>query len=173
MELLERVNLDNDVDTRVHQFSKGMKNRLTVARALLNRPEILFLDEPTAGLDPTNAQRITQLIREELQNGTTVFLTTHDMHAAEAVCDRVAFITEGKISAIDSPSRFKKQFGTRKLQVEFRKEASLVTELFDLDGLHNNAQFQQLLASGTIETMHTLEATLAEVFIEVTGKRLQ
>ena len=99
------VGLDDDGPMRVSQYSKGMKQRLSVARALLHNPELLFLDEPTAGLDPLNARRIMDLIKEQQRAGKTIFLTTHNMTAAEELCDRVAFIAAGRIVLVDAPRR--------------------------------------------------------------------
>ena len=101
--LLERVVLKQDADKLVGEFSKGMRGRLTLARALLHRPELLFLDEPTAGLDPVTARRIRQVIREARTGGATVFLMTHDMVTADELCDRVAFLVGRQIAALDSP----------------------------------------------------------------------
>jgi fluoroquinolone transport system ATP-binding protein len=103
--LLESVGLQSDGNRRVGEYSKGMKCRLSIARCLLNTPELLFLDEPTGGLDPVNMQRVKDLIRAERDGGATVFLTTHDMAAADELCDRVAFIVDGRIAGIDSPVR--------------------------------------------------------------------
>lgn len=94
-ELLAMVGLQDDADTRVSRFSKGMQMRLTFARALLNRPELVFLDEPTAGLDPVNARRMKDIILDLRNKGRTIFLTTHDMTVADQLCDRVAFIWTG------------------------------------------------------------------------------
>ena len=93
--LLALVGLQDDGDMLVAQYSKGMKTRLGVARALLNYPGLIFMDEPTAGLDPVNARRVRDLIRAQKETGRTVFLTTHDMTVADELCDRVAFIVEG------------------------------------------------------------------------------
>lgn len=97
-ELLQRTGLSEHADKRVEHFSKGMQIRLNLARALLNRPDILFLDEPTAGLDPANAWRIRGIIREERNRGATIFLTTHDMNVADEVCDRVGFLVDGRMT---------------------------------------------------------------------------
>ena len=109
--LLDLVGLGDDADKRVEQFSKGMQIRLNFARALLHRPTLLFLDEPTAGLDPANARRIRGLIREQQASGTTVFLTTHDMAVADELCDRVAFIVEGALGVVEAPATLKQQHG--------------------------------------------------------------
>lgn len=171
--LLERVGLQADAEIRVSQFSKGMKNRLTVARALLNKPEVLFLDEPTAGLDPVNARRIMDLIGAEVEAGRTVFLTTHDMQVADTMCDRVAFIVGGQISTIDTPSALKIKHGTRSVKIVYLVGGTTQTIQFELDGLHTNERFQEIMALGTVQTIHTTEASLSDVFIQVTGTRLE
>ncbi len=174
--LLEAVDLAQDAETRVGQFSKGMKNRLTVARALINRPTVLFLDEPTAGLDPLNAQRIKNLIAEQREAGATVFLTTHDMWAADQLCDRVAFIIDGRIELIDSPRELKLRHGSPSVRLELRPETSSTRTVskrdFELDGLGDNDEFRALLRDRRVETIHSQEATLEKIFIEVTGRRL-
>lgn len=172
-ELLALVGLENDGEMLVSQFSKGMKNRLTVARALLHDPELLFLDEPTAGLDPVNARRIRSLIQAQRENGRTIFLTTHDMHVAESLCDRVAFIVDGKIAAIDAPRRLKLRHGRSQVQVEYLQNSHTARAEFPLADLGNNDDFLGLLQSRPIQTIHTQEATLEDVFVRVTGRELQ
>lgn len=171
--LLEMVGLGEDGDMLVSQYSKGMKNRLGVARALLHRPDLLFLDEPTSGLDPVNARHIKELIRVQQARGATVFLTTHDMFVADELCDRVAFIMDGQIRLIDSPRALKLQHGRAQVQVEFQLNGHLEREQFALAGLGGNGRFQDLLQSNAIQTMHTQEATLDDIFIAVTGRGLQ
>jgi fluoroquinolone transport system ATP-binding protein len=172
LELLERVGLAQDANVRVSQFSKGMKVRLGFARALLPRPELLFLDEPTAGLDPVSARRVKDLIRERRDAGTTVFLTTHDMSVADELCDRVAFIVEGTIRCVDSPRNLKLRYGRRQVRVEVAANGGIERFEFDLDGLGEDAEFLRLLRERKLETLHTLETTLDQVFIEVTGRSL-
>jgi fluoroquinolone transport system ATP-binding protein len=170
--LLAMVGLAADANTRVSQFSKGMQMRLTFARALLHRPELIFLDEPTAGLDPVNARQIRRIIRELKREGRTIFLTTHDMTVADELCDRVAFIVDGEIAVIDSPRALKIRHGERKVRVEYRASDNTGHAEFPLDGLGDNEAFLTLLRSKPIETIHTLEATLEDIFIQVTGRRL-
>lgn len=174
MEILEWVDLHEDADKKVEEFSKGMKIRLNVARSILHQPKLLFLDEPTNGLDPVNARRIKDLVLELRSRGTTVFITTHDMMVADELCDRVAFITAGNIDVIDSPTALKKRYGKRELQVESRTgDAKPVVQHFPLDGLAQNEAFMQLLQSGAhLETVHSQETTLEKIFIEVTGQHL-
>ena len=170
--LLALVGLENDGDLLVGQYSKGMKNRLSVARALLHSPALLFLDEPTAGLDPVNARRIKNIIRQQQAAGTTIFLTTHDMNVASELCDRVAFLVEGKIKLIDSPERLRLKYGRPQVEVAYQQNGQVMKIMFDLAGLAGNGRFQQLLQSEAIQTMHTQEATLEDIFVEVTGKAL-
>jgi fluoroquinolone transport system ATP-binding protein len=170
--LLEQVGLAQDANLRVSAFSKGMKVRLGFARALLPRPELLFLDEPTTGLDPGNARRVKDLIRARRDAGTTVFLTTHDMSVADELCDRVAFIVEGAIRCIDAPRSLKLRHGRRRLRVEVTSDGGVERFEFDLDGLGENAGFLRLLRERKLETLHTLETSLEQVFIELTGRTL-
>jgi fluoroquinolone transport system ATP-binding protein len=170
--LLERVGLAQDADKRVGEFSKGMRGRLTLARALLHRPELLFLDEPTAGLDPVTARRIRQVIREARNAGATIFLTTHDMATADELCDRVAFLVDGGIAALDAPRGLRLAHGRRVVRVEAMRDGTRAVREFALDGLADDPDFHTLLRSGDVETIHTLETTLEDVFVRVTGRRL-
>ena len=170
--LLERVGLIEDADKRVGEFSKGMRGRLTLARALLHRPELLFLDEPTAGLDPRTARRIRQVIRDARDAGATVFLTTHDMVTADELCDRVAFLVDGRIVALDQPRALRLAHGRRAVRVETASEGTRAAREFPLDQLADDGAFASLLRSGTVETIHTLETTLEDVFIRLTGRTL-
>ncbi|MEM7538424.1 MAG: ABC transporter ATP-binding protein [Chloroflexota bacterium] len=174
MEVLTWVGLDEDADKKVADFSKGMKIRLNVARSLIHKPKVLFLDEPTSGLDPVNARKVKDLILSLRDKGTTVFVTTHDMVVADELCDRVAFITSGNISAIDSPYNLKQKYGKRAVRVQYLNgTAAIQNQEFSLDGLGANSDFINLLQSAShIETIHTLESTLEKIFIEVTGEEL-
>ncbi|MDQ5853269.1 MAG: ABC transporter ATP-binding protein [Chloroflexota bacterium] len=170
--VLEMVGLHDDGKVPVGQYSKGMKNRLNVARALLHDPELLFLDEPTSGLDPVNARRIKDLITAQKQAGKTVFLTTHDMTVAEELCDRVAFIMDGRIKLIDAPRELRLQYGRATVCVEFQANSHTAREEFALAGLGDNHAFLDLLRGGQVQTIHTQEATLEDIFIRVTGRDL-
>ncbi|PZD95463.1 ABC transporter ATP-binding protein [Paenibacillus sambharensis] len=173
MKLLEAVGLSGHAKEKVAGFSKGMRMRLNLCRALLNRPEVLFLDEPTSGLDPVNAKMLKDIIRERSREGTTIVLTTHNMSAAEQLCNRVAFLVDGTIPLIDSPRALMVGLGSRKVVVEYRNQnGSMESAGFELDGIGSDPAFQKLLSSGTVETIHTREATLEQIFIEVTGRGL-
>lgn len=170
--LLELVDLADAAHIRVAQYSKGMQMRLNVARSLLNRPELIFMDEPTSGLDPVSSRNIKDLIRRLGDEGRTVFLTTHNMVVADEVCDRVAFIVDGQIEAIDSPRSLKLQYGQRGVRVEYAVNSHTQHTEFPLAGLGHNADFLKVLQTYPIETIHTQEATLEDIFIRVTGRSL-
>ncbi len=174
LEVLDWVGLKDDADKKVEAFSKGMKVRLNVARSIVNKPKLLFLDEPTNGLDPVNSRNIKDLVLELRQRGTTVFVTTHDMMVADELCDRVAFITAGELNVIDAPNTLKKQYGKRLVKVEYRNSSDEIHfQEFPLDGLGDNRDFAALLQSANrLETIHTQETTLDNIFIEVTGQEL-
>ncbi len=171
-DLLRRVDLTAAAAKPVSQYSKGMKRRLSVARALLNDPELLFLDEPTGGLDPVGGRRIKELIREQSDLGRTVFLTTHDMAVADDLCDRVAFIVDGAITTIDSPRQLKLRHGEARVRVEFADGEATASQAFPLADLADNPSFLELLRQREIQTIHSLEATLEDVFIQITGRSL-
>lgn len=173
-ELLELVDLTDAAARPVAQYSKGMKMRLNFARALLNNPDILFLDEPTAGLDPVTARHLKNTILELKNEGKTVFLTTHNMHDADELCDRVGFIVEGELSLIGEPKMLKRDQGSQQVRVQVREENGAIAEhQFALDSLHQNQGFLDLLAQKEIESLHSQESSLEEVFIAATGKTLQ
>ena len=171
--VLKWVGLENDGRMPVSQYSKGMKNRLSVARALLHNPELLFLDEPTAGLDPLNARRIKDLIRTQKSAGKTVFLTTHDMTIADELCDRVALIVEGRIQVVDPPRDLKLRYGQARVRVDYRSGDRVEQREFPLPGLGDNSEFLNLLRTCEVQTIHSLEASLEDVFIRITGRGLQ
>lgn len=171
--LLEMVGLLDDAGTLVGQFSKGMKMRLNFARSLLHRPRLLFLDEPTSGLDPVNARIIKDIVQDIRQQGTTIFLTTHDMTVADQLSDRVAFMVDGQIELIDAPRTLKVKHGKRQVRVEYANGSDgLADRTFALDDLGHDDGFIQLLQNQRIETIHSEETTLENIFIEVTGKEL-
>ena len=171
--LLERVGLNGRGKDRVETYSKGMKQRLMVARTLINKPQILFLDEPTEGLDPTSAAAIRRIIREEQERGATVFLTTHDMMEADKLSDRVAFINQGQIVALDTPHSLKQQFGKRILRAEIQTaDGGLETREIFLDKPETPQTIEALFSHERVVTMHSEEATLEDIFIEITGREL-
>ena len=117
--LFKLVNLDTDMNKLVSEYSKGMRMRLNFIRSILHNPEILFLDEPTTGLDPIHAKIIKDLILEQKQKGKTIFLTTHNMDLAEDLCDRVCIINNGEIKKIINPKNMYSQLSTKKVSIQF------------------------------------------------------
>lgn len=167
--LLERVGLAQDKKKLARRLSKGMRQRLVLARALLHSPKVLFLDEPTSGLDPATAQAIHKLLKEVQAEGTTIFLTTHNMEEATKLCDRVALLNDGKIVSLDTPRNtclnFKRE---RKLEVGLKDKSQVVINQ-DTAGI---AQLNEWLSQDLVETIHSNEPTLEEVFIAKTGREL-
>lgn len=173
MTLLEAVGLADDANTRVGKYSKGMQMRLTFVRALINDPELLFLDEPTSGLDPVNARKVKNLILDLKARGRTVFLTTHDMSTADELCDRVAFVVDGRIVTLDTPAELKIARSQRRVRVQYRGgNGHLDTAEFPMDGLADDPAFNAVLREHHIETIHSREASLEDVFVETTGRQL-
>lgn len=173
MALLRRVGLAGREKDHVATYSKGMKQRLMVARALVNKPRILFLDEPTDGLDPVSSETIRSIILEERAQGTTVFLTTHDMLEADKLSDRVAFIDNGKIVALDTPHALKQQYGKRAVKAKVMGEnGNLLTREIVLDQAETVTAVHDLFANEKVVTIHSEEATLEDIFIDITGRGL-
>jgi fluoroquinolone transport system ATP-binding protein len=173
MQLLKMVELEEDANQRVGTFSKGMKSKLNFARSLLNDPEVLFLDEPTTGLDPVNSRLIKNIIKQQRKAGKAIFLTTHNMTDADELCDRVGFIIEGKLTLIESPKELKIKHGKKVVKVEYLKNDQLISQEFDLEKLADNKSFLNLLRTGMVQTIHTEEATLEDIFIKATGRQLK
>ena len=168
-ETLEQVDLLDRAKDKVSKYSNGMKQRLLIARALLHRPQIIFLDEPTRGLDPVVGREIRRLILDLSQQGVTIFLTTHYMEEADQLCGRIAFLSEGRMVALDTPNNLKVAHGQNSVRVTLENGESLSIDLDDQDA---GKQLEQLMNSGQVRTLHTAEATLEEVFIQIAGREL-
>ncbi len=172
-ELLTRVDLKGREKDRVSSFSKGMKQRLMVARALVNKPKILFLDEPTEGLDPTSANNIRNEILKERERGATVFLTTHDMLEADKLSDRVAFINSGEIVALDTPHNLKQKYGKRVIKAQIKTEVGkLKNREIIMDNSNTAKDVHKLFDKEKVVTIHSEEASLEDIFIQITGRGL-
>ena len=171
-DLLAMVDLSDAADKRVSDYSKGMKMRLNFCRSLVHDPEIIFFDEPTSGLDPLNGKRIKDIIRDLKEQGKTIFLTTHNMNVAEELCDRVAFIVDGKLNLIDSPRRLKIDKGEKSVRLEYQENGKTMYKDFNLEKIGTDSEFINLIQKEKIETIHTKEATLEDIFIRVTGRKL-
>jgi ABC-2 type transport system ATP-binding protein len=140
---------------------------------MVSRPEILFLDEPTEGLDPASADAIRNVILDERKRGATVFLTTHDMLEADKLSDRVAFINNGEIIALDTPLNLKQKYGKRAIKAQVKSaNGSLENREINMDAADTAGNVHALLKKENVITLHTEEASLEDIFIEITGRRL-
>lgn len=168
-EVLRQVGMFERANDNVKHYSNGMKQRLLIARALLHRPRIIFLDEPTRGLDPVVAREIRRLVVQLSTQGVTIFLTTHYMEEADELCRRVAFLSEGHIVALDTPDNLKLAHGQKSLKATLDGGQTLT---ISLDDEVAGKQLEELVSGGRLRTLHSTEATLEEVFIQIAGRRL-
>ncbi len=184
-ELLERVGIASAAKRKVKTYSTGMKQRLLLARGLINDPQVLFLDEPTRGLDPMSARNLRGIVRELRDGGTTVVLTTHDMVEADELCDRVAFLSDGEIIALDTPRELKLRVGGgdparpadgtpapharrhARVLLADRSERTVA-----LDDPAERAELTRWIDDGRVLTVHSDEPSLADVFVALAGRSL-
>ncbi|RJS50242.1 ABC transporter ATP-binding protein [Bacillus sp. PK3_68] len=167
-EVLEAVNLINDKKKPIQKLSKGMKQRVTLARAILHKPDLLFLDEPTSALDPVNTKHIHEGLKKLNREGTTIFLTTHDMQEAEALCDRVAFLNNGEIKLLDTPQNIRAQQENSSITLLLKGNRTVVVDK-DEEGAE---KIHQYMKDGEILTIHSNEPTLGDIFVQLTGRNL-
>lgn len=168
-DILKNIDLYEARNTAVSKLSKGMKNRLSLARALMNNPKILFLDEPTSGLDPVTTREIHAILAEQKKKGTAVFLTTHNMFEAESLCDHIALLSEGNIIEYGIPTDICRKYNhLNKLQVTLKGGEMILME----NGSTSAQQIREYLEKELIDTIHSTEPTLETVFLELTGRGL-
>lgn len=171
-ELLDSVGLLPHGDKKVREFSKGMKSRLNFIKALVHEPKVLFLDEPTSGLDPNNAEIMKKLILAEREKGKTMILTTHNMQDATELCDRVVFIVEGRMKALDTPRNFIMSRGAARVTYTYvegdieQERSCILTELGTDELLF------KLMRENRLTSIHSTEPTLNDIFMELTGAQL-
>lgn len=165
--VLEQVGLLDAKKTLAMNLSKGMRNRLAFARALLRSPKIIFLDEPTSGLDPMTTEAIHNMILQEKAKGTTIFLTTHNMHEAEKLCDNIALLNEGNIVEYGTPQDICRRYNHQKrILLHLKSGEDIVLEHTRESGKVVEKYFEQ----EEVETIHSTEPNLETVFMELTGK---
>ena len=162
-ELLNKVGLLESKSVLAEQLSTGMKQRMLLARALINQPKILFLDEPTSGLDPTTSKSIHELLVDLKENGTTIFLTTHDMNEATLLCDNLALLNKGKLIEQGNPADIIQKYNTNKMiKIIYKNREERIFDFSELTKLNID----------DIISIHSCEPTLEEIFIELTGEKL-
>lgn len=168
-ELLEKAELKRAEKTMVNKLSKGMRNRVNFCRALLQKADILCLDEPTSGLDPATTEKIHELIMEEKNAGTTVFLTTHNMHEAELLCDYILLLNEGKIVEHGSPEEICRKYNSlNKIEIVLKNG-----EIHSIpNGKESAAVLAEWMDAEEILSMHSSEPDLEKVFLLLTGRKL-
>ena len=172
-ELLAMVGLENDANKKVGEFSKGMKSRLNFVKSLIHNPDILFLDEPTSGLDPSNSRVMKDIILSLKNKGKTIILTTHNMYDAQELCDRVAFIVDGRIEALDTPHNLVMRKNGTEIAYRYIENNREVENKVDLDKTSEDELLKTLISKNKLISIHSSEPTLEDIFIEVTGRCLQ
>ena len=171
-ELLKEVGLYEHADKKVSDFSKGMKSRLNFIKSLVHNPEILFLDEPTSGLDPNNAQIMKDMIMKEREKGKTIIITTHNMQDATELCDRVVFIVDGQMKALDTPHNFIMKRGAAKVTYSYMENGKEQSNTSVLSELSDDMLLKELISGNRIIAIHSAEPTLSDIFMELTGAQL-
>ena len=162
-EVLKQVDLYDSKNLAAEKLSTGMKQRMFLARALINKPQVLFLDEPTSGLDPTTSKKIHELLLELKEAGTTIFLTTHDMNEATLLCDRLSLLNRGHLIEYGTPASIIQKYNhEKKVQLTFADET------------HTQITFEELGRTdlAQVVAIHSCEPTLEEIFIQLTGEKL-
>ena len=172
-ELMDALDLTPYARQATESLPLGQKQRLALLCATLHNPPVIFLDEPTSGLDPANARVMKDLILAEKARGKTVVITTHNMADAAELCDRVAFIVDGCVKALDTPHALVMRRGATALNYSWVENGREQTASCPLDGSGNDAVLSRLIATGRLATIHSAEPTLNDIFLEVTGRALQ
>ena len=168
-ELLDMLEFKPDfLNKPVSSYSKGMRQRVSMARALVGGPRLLFLDEPTSGLDPSGAVLFRKIIQQERKKGTTVFVTTHNMVDADLLCDRVAFIADGNLAALDTPGNLKEKNSSHRVVIDYLYQGQRETKTMELRSLETGIPF----AHDEIVSIHSQEPTLEDMFLQYTGRGL-
>jgi ABC-type multidrug transport system ATPase subunit len=167
---LRMVELEDAADNLVRGYSLGMRRKLLLARALLHEPQILYLDEPTANLDVHSAEVVHRILRERVENGATVVLTTHDMDEVEKICDRVGIMCKGKLVALDSPLTLRSAHTERKADVIFHSGERIV---FDLDAPEHRQTMALHIREGSVSSVKTREFDFQATFLKLTGQTFE
>ena len=164
-EIIKELSLQDKTKEKVSNLSKGLKQRVLLARSILHSPELLFLDEPTSGIDPFSTLEVHNFIRLMKKNGTTIFLTSHNMEEVDSLCDEVAFIVKGEIVASGTPKDLKRQFGENEIEVTYLSEDKEVIQSFDLSDRETFQKIGELHENYKVLSVHTKEASMNDVFL--------
>jgi ABC-2 type transport system ATP-binding protein len=168
--VLAKLELSEAADLPVRAYSKGMRRKLLIAREILHRPRILYLDEPTANLDAHSTDLVRQMLRELAANGTTIFLTTHDMEEVEEICDRVAILCRGRLVECDTPTNFVTRHAERKVAVQYEANNATQRELLDMDCDDQRTRLAHIVQHEAGVRLHSQEFRFEDVFLKLTGQ---
>jgi ABC-2 type transport system ATP-binding protein len=167
---LARLELSEAANLPVRAYSKGMRKKLLIAREILHRPRILYLDEPTANLDRHSTDVVRKLLRELAEEGTTVFLTTHDMQEVEQICDRVAILCRGRLVECDTPVNFMTRHAERNVLVQYERDGVVQREVLDLDSERERDRLATIVKYESCVRLHSQEFQFEDVFLKLTGQ---
>ncbi|GAA0738640.1 ABC transporter ATP-binding protein [Clostridium oceanicum] len=168
-EILSKIGMEDTMKKQVKKLSKGMKQRLMIARAVLHKPKLLFLDEPTSSLDPGTSLEIHKLLRNLNKEGTTIFLTTHNMMEADKLCDRVAFLNDGEIVELGNPKSLKLKYMNDDIKVILKDKNK---EIMLKNNKEGALKIKEWMEEGKLLAIHSMEPSLERIFLNLTGREL-
>ncbi|MBL6706018.1 MAG: ABC transporter ATP-binding protein [Planctomycetaceae bacterium] len=169
-ESLARLELSEAADVVVSAYSKGMRRKLLIAREIMHRPKILYFDEPTANLDAHSTELVRELLRDLASQGTTIFLTTHNMEEVEQICDRVAILCRGELVDCDTPTNFVTRHAVRIVKAQFEREGNVIRESLDLDLADQRERLAEIIRHEKCVRVHSQEFDFQDVFLKITGQ---
>ncbi|APU59525.1 ABC transporter ATP-binding protein [Clostridium botulinum] len=169
LEILDRIGMKETAKKEVKKLSKGMKQRLMIARAVLHKPKLVFLDEPTSSLDPGTTLEIHKLLRKLNDEGTTIFLTTHNMFEADKLCDRVAFLNDGEIVDIGDPQALKLKYTNDDIKIILKDGSK---EIMVKNNPEGALKIKGWMEKGQLIAIHSMEPSLEKIFLDLTGREL-
>ncbi|AUN02264.1 ABC transporter ATP-binding protein [Clostridium botulinum] len=169
LEILDRIGMKETAKKEVKKLSKGMKQRLMIARAVLHKPKLVFLDEPTSSLDPGTTLEIHKLLRKLNDEGTTIFLTTHNMFEADKLCDRVAFLNDGEIVDIGDPQALKLKYTNDDIKIILKDGSK---EIMVKNNPEGALKIKGWIEKGQLIAIHSMEPSLEKIFLDLTGREL-
>ncbi|WP_238881861.1 ABC transporter ATP-binding protein [Clostridium sp. YIM B02551] len=168
-EVLEQMGMSEYSKKEGKKLSKGMRQRLMLARAVIHKPKLLFLDEPTSSLDPGTTLEIHKMLKKLNKEGTTIFLTTHNMEEADKLCHRVAFLNDGEIVDIGNPEELKLKYTNDNIKVILKDENK---EIMIKNNLEGAKAIKSWIEEGRLLTIHSMEPSLEKIFLNLTGREL-